>query len=439
MLSSVVLRGALVGAFAAVAFGLTAAPADACSCSVTRSGQPACKYRWTSSAVFTARVVDIESVAIARSVAPADRQASSPRERRVRVAVREAFAGAVSGAEIDIFTGWGDADCGFAFEPGREYLIYTYTKSDGSLGTGLCSPTKKIEEASADLAYLRAVPATPPSEGRLIGLVSHADAPGVTDWRKMPPYPGGRVIAEGNRLVRSALAGADGAYEIFVPPGRYRLRPEVPAGMYASIVDRDVELTDARGCTVADVSVRYDGHVTGVVVTTSRQPVPALPVRLIKGTNSIEGRTDGDGRFDVGHVPIGAFMLSTPLSTDVPAVGLNVAASERIDLGRIVVPERIRFLPVQGRVVDADGRAAAGARIYLRPDFAGISGDLLGPAVVTDAEGRFALAAVEGQTYRLIAEQPTVPGPGFLRAEMRGVNATPGATPIVLTVRRPGN
>ena len=205
MLSSAVLRRALVGAFAAVAFGLTAAPADACSCEVTRSGQPACKYRWTSSAVFVARIIDVESLASGRSRAA--ELPSSPRERRVHVAVREAFAGAVSGTEIDIFTGWGDADCGFAFEPGREYLIYAGANPDGSLGTGLCNPTKKIEEASADLAYLRAVPATPPREGRLIGLVSHSDVAGITDWRKMPPYPGGRVIAEGSGLVTQRRRG----------------------------------------------------------------------------------------------------------------------------------------------------------------------------------------------------------------------------------------
>ena len=224
-----------------------------------------------------------------------------------------------------------------------------------------------------------------------------------------------------------------------MPPGRYRVRAEVPAGMYASTFPNDVGLTDARGCAVADVSVRYDGHVTARVVTISGQPLPDLPVLLFSARYRIEGRTDGDGRFDVGHVPVGAFMLSSPLATDAPVVGVNVAPSERVDLGTLTVPQRVRFLQLQGRVVDADGRAAAGARVYLRPDRAGIAVDRIGPAVVTDAEGGFTVLGVEGQTYRLDAERSLVPGLGLVRVEVRGVAATPGAPPIVLTLGRPRN
>ena len=42
------------------------------------------------------------------------------------------------------------AACGFDFQPGEYYIVYTYRGSDGKLWAGLCSRTKHIDDADED-------------------------------------------------------------------------------------------------------------------------------------------------------------------------------------------------------------------------------------------------------------------------------------------------
>ncbi len=42
--------------------------------------------------------------------------------------------------------------CGYPFEPGKEYLVYVM--ADREIQTGICTGTKRIEEAAEDLKHL---------------------------------------------------------------------------------------------------------------------------------------------------------------------------------------------------------------------------------------------------------------------------------------------
>ena len=63
--------------------------------------------------------------------------------------------------------------CGFPFEEGREYLVYGYgVKEEDRIFTGLCTRTKRLEEAQDEIAELNRVTAIEPSVwGRIKSLV----------------------------------------------------------------------------------------------------------------------------------------------------------------------------------------------------------------------------------------------------------------------------
>lgn len=59
----------------------------------------------------------------------------------------------VNSRTIIIFTASNSAACGYGFRVGVDYLVYAYG-AEGQLRTGLCSRTKRLSEARADLDEL---------------------------------------------------------------------------------------------------------------------------------------------------------------------------------------------------------------------------------------------------------------------------------------------
>ena len=85
--------------------------------------------------------------------------------RRVTVEVLRVWKGAL-GARAEVYTPRECCICGFEFADGGEYLIYAYAsgrRPDGRLRTFLCTRTRAIARAAADLEALG--PGTPPAGG----------------------------------------------------------------------------------------------------------------------------------------------------------------------------------------------------------------------------------------------------------------------------------
>lgn len=72
---------------------------------------------------------------------------------RVWLEVSETFKGAHFGDLAQVRTGFFEDECGFEFQPGREYLVYGSGKE--GLRVSWCSRTRRLDEAEADLAVLR--------------------------------------------------------------------------------------------------------------------------------------------------------------------------------------------------------------------------------------------------------------------------------------------
>lgn len=71
--------------------------------------------------------------------------------QQVRFAVSRRWKGARSRTVMVRTRLIGEA-CGYPFEPGKEYLVYVM--ADREIQTGICTGTKRIEEAAEDLKHL---------------------------------------------------------------------------------------------------------------------------------------------------------------------------------------------------------------------------------------------------------------------------------------------
>lgn len=73
-------------------------------------------------------------------------------EVRNTILSQGAYKGAVSDT-VNVFTAASDIACGYSFTVGNTYLIYAYIR-DGVLSTSICSATKLLANADADLKLL---------------------------------------------------------------------------------------------------------------------------------------------------------------------------------------------------------------------------------------------------------------------------------------------
>jgi len=118
--------------------------AYACSCAMPPGSQEERAERALaeSSAVFSGAVVAVEQ---------GTATASGPGNDTVTLRASEVWKGSGLGT-LEVRTPSQESACGYAFEEGREYLVYAYGKR--GLATDLCTETKPLSEAGADLALL---------------------------------------------------------------------------------------------------------------------------------------------------------------------------------------------------------------------------------------------------------------------------------------------
>ncbi len=113
----------------------------ACSCAPKPSLRTAVSQ---ASAVFVGRVVS------RRTSSWIDHRSTCTRHNYT-FEVKKLYKGPRS-AELVVFTGHGEGDCGFVFEAGKTYLVYAYDVEE--LETSICTRTVEIMQAEADLAEL---------------------------------------------------------------------------------------------------------------------------------------------------------------------------------------------------------------------------------------------------------------------------------------------
>jgi hypothetical protein len=448
------MKQVLIGLFTCLLIGAAGvAPAEACSC--VESG-PACEDYWRVSAVFAGRVLSISRDA----GKPGSR---APATRRVRLEVTEAFTGVGKGT-VEVTTGSGGGDCGFPFREGAEYLVYaTGADGAGGLTVGICSRTRELDRAGEDLDYARRVASGAAVEGRIAGgVMLETRSLGRASARAPRPLEGVGVRLMRDGQSTRVVTGADGRFSAEgLTAGRYEALLELPEGVYAEGWPRRIELRDARSCAELHVSAFADGRVSGRIVDAAGRPVAGLTVELTipagideaPGPERIRDLTDSEGRYELAHVPAGRFVVGIntqqrqggepePRLFHPGVAALNGAtrvslrAGERVTLRDFQLPRELAYVPVSGVVTDAGGVPAANARVYLKgPAEADY---ILSEPAVTDAGGRFVIAAVAGRGYRIFAERPRGEGPGAGAdsSDLTAFAPEAGAAPLRLVLRR---
>jgi hypothetical protein len=442
---------------------LLASPVWACSC--IGSGPP-CQAAWMSSAVFTGKVIEITEPPRAMPLpstggnATGRRLANDPTPpparplRVVRLQIGEVLTGVdAAQKEIEILTGKGGGDCGYAFQTGFDYMVYAYRNAQGLMETGICSRTRPLAEAAEDIAYLRVVPQANPTAEIHVSMLDdstwQAGRRPMTGVRTTLSGPGGPLEAASDGAGQVKFAG--------LAPGDYTV--EWAADGYRS-GNRKVQV-HAKGCAEVPVVMLLDRRVTGRVTTKAGLPVakvmieilPAHPAPNESPIAHDSATTGDDGRYLFEYLRTGDYYLGInldrPPSRENPygrwffpgtedrskATILHLAETPGVQELDLTLPEPQQDRIIEGVVLWPDGQPAR-ATIHLEdprwPWWAS------GTSTATD-DGHFLLHAFDGTHYRLHVV-------GGRRGDPQGVSAepveiAPGSEPLKLRLllTRPGD
>ncbi len=127
-----------------IAGALCAVPsiAQACSCAPPPAPKIALEQ---AAAVFVGRVTSVEKLQTGSQYTSSN---------RFQFTVSKKWKG-VQGAVATVISNGNSAACGIVFDSDRDYLVYAFkNKDDDQLQTNLCTRTKRVADAAADLAEL---------------------------------------------------------------------------------------------------------------------------------------------------------------------------------------------------------------------------------------------------------------------------------------------
>jgi RNA polymerase sigma-70 factor (ECF subfamily) len=258
---------------------------------------------------------------------------------------------------------------------------------------------------------------------RLAGHVSDAGGGpiGGATLRALALGAGGRP--EGARTF-VAVGGADGAYEILLPRGSYRVVADAdgyaPEGVKLLL---DVDRTH-------DFRLAPAARISGRVVERGGGPVAAAEVRIdseravLRSTRADVSRrstSDAGGAFVFAGVPAGGYRVSGRAGALVGRAERPVVVAPggaALDVEVVLV----RGQRVAGTVRDGSGRPIPGARVRAGDD---------GAAGITSADGRYALEGLPPGRHTLAAEAaglaPARAPVVIDRADVDGVDLVLGA------------
>jgi len=402
------------------------APVWACSC--VAGSIPPCQAAWDYVAVFTGTVIDIADPAPPpqpQNVGPNPIRPSiyySPTlpgrpfpssKRVVRIQIAEVLTGVEPGQkEIEIVTGMGGGDCGYAFQSGVDYIVYAYKNSEGRLETGICSRTRPLTQAAEDIAYLRAVPQLPPTADVRVSVSDNSSA----SFRPMPKV---RTTISGPDGLREALTDSRGkATFAGLPPGEYTL--QWASDGYKS-GDRKVQL-HAQGCAEVPVYMMLDRRILGRVLTRSGLPAAKVMIEMVPvhpgpdGSSIEQATSDVDGLYEFEYLRTGDFYLGVnmdrPSSPEMPygqwyypgtadpagATIVHLPATPGVQTFDLFLPEPQKDRIIEGVVVWPDGRPARAGLTLEDPRWPGYASH-----AGADSDGHFLLHSFNGTLYRLHA------------------------------------
>jgi hypothetical protein len=358
----------------------------------------------------------------------------------VWVKVDEAFKGVQAATELRLEQP--GHFCAPKFRTGEKALFYLHpTETPGSWEAYGCHRTRGVEAAADDLLFLRALPRAA-TRSRLSGELFLSQPPAANPLRRLPRLGGVPIRIRGAGKLTNTVTNADGVYEVYdLPPGAYRVEPEVPPGMIIDFamfagggpmrfapLDSPITLSARAGASVS-FALREGNQVSGRVVDPAGRPLADVPVTLEPAAGSTTpssqletvSREDGVFRLTMvpagtyrlvanqpgiasGRLPFGAVYLPDATQRNQARI-VRIGSRERVENLTLRIPELKPTITVTGRVQLTDGEPAAQAAFYLLD-----GGHRESLYVLSDRDGRFRVRLLAGHPVRLQAEwTPPIP------------------------------
>jgi hypothetical protein len=341
-----------------------------------------------------------------------------------RFVVQDPWRG-VKDKEVEVRTGYGGGDCGYVFEFGKSYLIYSWGGNAQPLRTGICSRTRSLATASEDVEYHRSLSQL--SAGATVNGFLQYFEEDLANYRSKGQggMPGVLITAEGVGTPATATTDSKGRYEIRgLQPGSYQIRALVPETFSRKRAQRTITLTDAHACARVSFTVVPDGRLTGTILNAQGKPATQVSV-FAESLDSPgesqyfkrETETDDSGRYEFTELPRRQYLISVnvvaPEGSPKPyrpafhpgefkresATVAELDFGERRQLPNFRLPADPADCIVRGRVLSSDGRRPTKPSVVVADSVKGYE-----YTVPVAEDGMFSFRALKGMTYAIYAE-----------------------------------
>jgi len=304
-------------------------PAATLACTCSKAPPGVCPGLQFDDVVFIGTVIDIENVSPAAAVdeQPADSAsaaAAAPASDAIPITryhfkINEKFAGPNT-AEIDVFSGGDDGDCGYHFHKGDQYIVFTQPETEGRLFATICSGTRPAADGRALIPQLRAM-RNHQQIASVFGVLRRSDPPLLApadDPDDPLPHIKLKLRSKYDRFATST--GPDGVYSFYdVHSGEYHFSASLPARMELSERTLPGALPPVKipngACYEYNVDALPLGKIRGAVLGPDGKPLKVASVELYRAEKykdtepGLWGFQGTKGEFEFDHVGPGDYIL----------------------------------------------------------------------------------------------------------------------------------
>jgi hypothetical protein len=318
--------------FLAVALLLFFIPSGLWACTCSKQPPGKCPGLQSDDVVFLGTVTEVAAVAPDATSAEAASAAANTDEANPGVApqtaspiiryhfhIDEKFAGPDS-ADVDVFSGGDDGDCGYYFKKGEQYIVFTQQETEGRLFAVVCSQTRPASEGRALLPQLRSM-RNHDRVASVFGVLRRADPPllAPTDDPEDPiAHVKLKLRSKDDRFATST--GPDGVYSFYdVHAGEYVYTADLPARFEFSQKTLKGGLPPFKipsgACYEYNVSALPTGKIRGSVLGPNGKSLKLASVELYRAERfdpsqpGLWGFQGGDGKFEFDHIGPGEYLL----------------------------------------------------------------------------------------------------------------------------------
>ncbi len=316
-------------AILAVLLILLVVPAGISACTCSKAPPGACTGLQSDDVVFTGTVVKIANVTPEASNEPSASDAASatgaaPASDAIPVTryhfkIDEKFAGP-DVTEIDVFSGGDDGDCGYHFQKGSQYIVFTQQETEGRLFATICNGTRLSSDGRALIPQLRAM-RNHQQIASVFGVLRRSDPPLLApadDPDDPLPHIKLKLRSKYDRFGTST--GPDGVYTFYdVHAGEYHFSAILPARMELSERTLPGALPPFKipngACYEYNVDALPLGKIRGSVLGPDQRPLKVASVELYRAEKfkdtepGLWGFQGSKREFEFDHVGPGDYIL----------------------------------------------------------------------------------------------------------------------------------